>query len=64
MTGMPGMADHAPMKMQIKVSASSDPNTMVITPVQPLTAGTYRVEWRAVSADTHAVTGTVPFKVK
>jgi len=64
MTGMPGMAGHSPMKMAIKVSATDDPKTMVITPTRPLPAGSYRVDWRAVSADTHPVTGSVPFSVK
>ncbi|SCK20446.1 hypothetical protein VAR608DRAFT_1517 [Variovorax sp. HW608] len=64
MTGMPGMTGHSPMKMTIKVSATKDPKTMVITPTQPLTAGTYRIDWRAVSSDTHRVTGSVPFSVK
>lgn len=64
MTGMPGMADHAPMKMAVKVSGSNDPKSMVITPAQPLPAGSYRVDWRAVSSDTHPVTGNIAFTVK
>ena len=64
MTGMPGMTGHPPMKMAIKVSATQDPKTMVITPTQALPAGSYRVDWRAVSSDTHPVTGSVPFSVK
>jgi methionine-rich copper-binding protein CopC len=64
MTGMPGMTGHSPMKMSIKVSGADDPKTMVITPAQPLPAGTYRVDWRAVSSDTHPVTGSIPFSVK
>jgi methionine-rich copper-binding protein CopC len=63
MTEMSGMA-HAPMPVKAKVSASSDPKTMLITPTAPLTAGTYKVEWRAVSSDTHPITGNVTFKVK
>jgi methionine-rich copper-binding protein CopC len=63
MTEMSGMA-HAPMPVKAKVSASSDPKTMLITPTTPLTAGTYKVEWRAVSSDTHPITGNVTFKVK
>jgi methionine-rich copper-binding protein CopC len=63
MTEMSGMA-HAPMPVKAKVSASSDPKTMLITPTVPLTAGTYKVEWRAVSSDTHPITGNVTFKVK
>ncbi|WP_458238384.1 copper resistance protein CopC, partial [Pseudomonas sp. P5_A2_2] len=41
-----------------------DPKTMFIIPTAPLTAGTYKVEWRAVSSDTHPITGNVTFKVK
>nr|AAP88297.1 CopC [Pseudomonas putida] len=63
MTEMGGRA-HSPMPMKAKVSASSDPKTMLITPLAPLPAGTYQVQWRAVSADTHPITGNVTFKVK
>ena len=63
MTEMAGMA-HDPMPIKAKVSGGSDPKTMLITPVAPLTAGTYKVEWRAVSSDTHPITGNVTFKVK
>jgi methionine-rich copper-binding protein CopC len=63
MTEMPGMA-HSPMPMKAKVSAGSDPKSMLITPLAPLPAGTYKVEWRAVSSDTHPITGNVTFKVK
>ncbi|WP_420233822.1 copper homeostasis periplasmic binding protein CopC [Pseudomonas sp. ABY48] len=64
MTAMPGMAAHSPMPMPAKVSGSEDPKTMVITPNTLLTAGTYQVQWRAVSSDTHPITGNVTFKVK
>ncbi len=64
MTGMPGMSDHAPMKVAASVSGADDPKTMVIMPKIPLVAGSYRVEWRAVSSDTHPVNGVVNFKVK
>lgn len=63
MTEMPGMA-HSPMPMKAKVSAGSDPKTMLVTPLAPLPAGTYKVEWRAVSSDTHPITGNVTFKVQ
>jgi len=63
MTEMPGMA-HSPMPMKAKVSGGSDTKTMVITPLSPLPAGSYKVEWRAVSSDTHPITGNVTFKVK
>ncbi|MNW18501.1 Copper resistance protein C precursor [compost metagenome] len=55
---------HSPMPMKAKVSGGSDPKTMLITPASPLPAGTYKVEWRAVSSDTHPITGNVTFKVK
>ncbi|GAA5233624.1 copper homeostasis periplasmic binding protein CopC [Verticiella sediminum] len=63
MTGMPGMS-HGPMPVEVKVSGGEDGKTMVITPAKPLMTGDYRVEWRAVSADTHPVTGNFSFKVK
>ncbi|SFL22148.1 copper homeostasis periplasmic binding protein CopC [Pseudomonas sp. NFACC46-3] len=64
MTEMPGMAAHSPMPVPAKVSGSDDPKTMVIVPNGPLSAGTYQVQWRAVSSDTHPITGNVTFKVK
>lgn len=64
MTGMPGMPNHGNMKINASVAAAGDGKTMVITPAQPLRAGDYRVEWRAVSSDTHPITGNVSFKVK
>ncbi|HCR1076965.1 TPA: copper homeostasis periplasmic binding protein CopC [Enterobacter cloacae] len=64
MTAMPGMSSHAPMPVAAKVAAGGDPKTMVITPAKPLVPGTYKVEWRAVSSDTHPRTGNVSFSVK
>ncbi len=63
MTGMPGMT-HPPMSVDVNVSGGKDSKTMVITPAKPLVAGAYRVEWRAVSSDTHPVTGKLSFDVK
>jgi copper resistance protein C len=64
MTEMPGMAMHSPMKMAFNVTAGPDGKTMLITPKQPLVTGTYRLNWRAVSSDTHPVTGNITFQVK
>ncbi|ARP95048.1 copper homeostasis periplasmic binding protein CopC [Bordetella genomosp. 13] len=64
MTAMPGMGAHAPMAIESRISGSDDPKVMVITPARPLAPGTYRVEWRAVSSDTHPVTGNFSFQVK
>ncbi|MDY7568090.1 copper homeostasis periplasmic binding protein CopC [Pseudomonas sp. RTC3] len=62
MTDMPGMPN-SPMGVKARVAGGADPKTMVITPAAPLTSGTYKVEWRAVSSDTHPITGAVTFKV-
>lgn len=63
MTDMPGMPN-SPMGVKASVAAGSDPKTMIITPAAPLTTGTYKVEWRAVSSDTHPITGGLSFNVK
>ncbi|MGP5737514.1 copper homeostasis periplasmic binding protein CopC [Pseudomonas aeruginosa] len=63
MIGMPGMANHGAMKITASVSGATDGKTMVITPTQTLQAGSYRVEWRAVSSDTHPITGNITFQV-
>jgi methionine-rich copper-binding protein CopC len=62
MTEMPGMS-HSPMGVKAMIAGGADPKMMVITPAAPLTSGTYKVEWRAVSSDTHPITGAVTFKV-
>lgn len=62
MTAMPGM--DGSMKVPAKVSATSDPKAMVITPQGQLTTGSYRVDWKAVSSDTHPITGSFSFKVR
>ncbi|SDZ49119.1 copper homeostasis periplasmic binding protein CopC [Pseudomonas sp. NFIX28] len=62
MTGMAGMS-HAPMAVKASVAGGSDPKSMIITPAAPLAAGAYKVEWRAVSADTHPITGSLTFEV-
>lgn len=64
MTGMPGMANHAPMKMS-GVTSKVAPNgkSLVLTSAKALSTGTYRVDWVAVSSDTHRVTGTHTFSI-
>ncbi|QLG91893.1 copper homeostasis periplasmic binding protein CopC [Pseudomonas yamanorum] len=63
MTDMPGMAD-SPMAVKASVSGSTDPRVMLIKPAARLATGTYKVQWRAVSSDTHPITGNVVFKVQ
>ena len=65
MTGMPGMANHGPMKISgLATSVGADGKTLVVKLRQPLAAGTYKLDWHAVSADTHRVNGSYSFRVK
>ncbi|NYT40968.1 copper homeostasis periplasmic binding protein CopC [Sphingomonas sp. R-74633] len=65
MTGMPGMANHNPMKVTgFAISVGADGKTLVASLPRKLPAGAYLLTWHAVSADTHRVTGTISFTVK
>lgn len=65
MIGMPGMKAHAPMKIGgLATSIRRDGKTMIVKLKAPLSAGTYKLDWHAVSADTHRVNGTYSFRVK
>ena len=65
MTGMPGMANHAPMKITgFTAAIGADHKTLTLVLRRALSAGTYRVIWHAVSTDTHRVQGTFNFAVK
>lgn len=61
MTGMNGMK-HAPMPVGSTTTAAGD--TLTVIPAKPLTAGSYRVEWHVVSADTHRIAGSYAFSVR
>lgn len=41
----------------------ADNKTLIVTPVAPLAAGRYKVEWHAVSVDTHKSEGSYSFTV-
>jgi methionine-rich copper-binding protein CopC len=41
----------------------ADNKTLIVTPAAPLAAGRYKVEWHAVSVDTHKSAGTYSFTV-
>ena len=45
-------------------SDPADKNTLVIKLPQPLAAGSYKVNWQAISADTHKVKGSFSFHVR
>lgn len=65
MTGMPGMANHQPMKITgVKTSVAPDGVTLVAKLARALPAGTYTAAWHAVSTDTHRVAGKLTFSVK
>lgn len=65
MTGMPGMAHHAPAKITgFSTAVAADGKTLVATFPRALPAGTYRLDWHAVAADTHRVTGSLTFTVR
>jgi len=58
---MPQMND---MATPVKVTVSKDGMGLVATPSEPLSAGVYKVDWHAVTADTHRVTGAYTFTVR
>ncbi len=65
MTGMPGMADHAPMPIKgYKTSVAPDGKTMIVTLPRALPAGSYDIKWHIVGADQHKMEGGYSFKVK
>ena len=64
MTSMPG-APNKPMKMAgFKTTVGGDGKTVTAQLPKPLTSGAYRVEWHAVAADTHRMTGALTFTVR
>ena len=61
MTSMPGMSGH---QTQIKnLTAAVSDKTLTLTSPRPLAAGTYRVDWHAVTSDTHREAGSYSFSV-
>lgn len=65
MTGMPGMADHAPMPIKgYKTSVAPDGKTMIVTLPRALPAGSYDLKWHIVGANQHKMEGGYSFKVK
>jgi len=64
MTSMPG-APNKPMKMAgFKTVVGSDGKTVTAQLPKPLSTGGYRVDWHAVAADTHRMTGAFTFTVR
>ncbi|WP_047303859.1 copper homeostasis periplasmic binding protein CopC [Pseudomonas fluorescens] len=56
--------DGAPLEVKSLATEGADKKTLIVTPVAtPLRAGEYKVEWHAVSVDTHKSEGSYSFKV-
>jgi len=56
-------ADGAAVAVKSIETAPSDQKTLIVTPEKPLAAGKYKVEWHAVSVDTHKSDGNYGFTV-
>jgi methionine-rich copper-binding protein CopC len=55
--------DGAAVAIKSIATESADKKTLIVTPAAPLAAGDYKVEWHAVSVDTHKSDGNYSFKV-
>ncbi|AUW59777.1 copper resistance protein CopC [Sphingobium sp. SCG-1] len=65
MTAMPGMSHHKPMKISgFKTALGADRKTLTMALPRALPAGTYKVTWRAVSADGRRAEGSYGFSAK
>lgn len=64
MTGVPGATSGGATSIPARVSQGGDGKTLTLVPAQPLAPGAYRVDWHAVAADTHRVSGNLTFQVK
>ncbi|MBN8845628.1 MAG: copper homeostasis periplasmic binding protein CopC [Sphingomonadales bacterium] len=64
MTGMPGMADHPPMKIAVSSAFGKDGTSLTLTPKRALVPGTYKVKWSGAGADKHNVGSEFSFTVK
>jgi copper transport protein len=55
-----------PRGAPIDLAVSADPRDVsaLVAPLAPLAAGAYRIAWRTVSADGHAVNGSFGFRVR
>ncbi|GLU38899.1 MULTISPECIES: copper homeostasis periplasmic binding protein CopC [Pseudomonas] len=56
-------ADGKAVKVTGIATTEGDAKVLVVTFDQPLPAGEYKVEWHAVSVDTHKSNGSYAFKV-
>jgi len=64
MTGMPGMANHAPMKIATTSAMGKDGKSMTLLVKRALVPGTYKLKWSAAGADSHPMGSEFSFTVK
>lgn len=55
--------DGADVLVKSVITQAGDKKTLIVTPAVPLTAGEYKVEWHAMSVDTHKSEGAYSFTV-
>ena len=55
--------DQAPVAVSSIKTEPANKKILIVTPAQPLPAGTYNVKWNSVSVDTHKSTGDYSFTV-
>lgn len=55
--------DQAPVAVSSIKTEPGNKKVLIVTPAQPLPAGTYNVKWNAVSVDTHKSAGDYSFTV-
>jgi len=53
-----------PIASEPPASDPADKATLIVKFAQPLPAGSYKVTWQAVSADTHKIKGSFTFQVR
>ena len=63
MTGMPGMANHAPMPIR-GFATKVEGHTLTATMPRALTVGTYELKWHVVAADQHRIENAFTFSVR
>jgi methionine-rich copper-binding protein CopC len=63
MTGMPGMAAHAPMPIKGFKTVANGKDLMISLP-RPLPAGTYELKYHVVAADQHRIESSYTFTVR
>ena len=64
MTSMPGMPNKAMKIAGFKTVVGGDGKTLTAKLPKALGTGGYRIDWHAVAADTHRMTGSFAFNVR